>query len=54
MADFVQPDSDSHETFAYSLTSVVLLGTILIWFAKFFFGVAWYRCKLQTNEIKHT
>ena len=32
----------------------MLLGTILIWFGKFFFGVAWYRCKLQTNVITHT
>ena len=56
VAAFVKPNADGTDTsvFAYSWTSAVLLGTILIWFSKFFFGVGIYRFKLHTNESKHT
>jgi len=53
VADFVKPGA-SKQSFDYAYSSLVLLLVIVIWFAKFFFGVAWYRCKLQTNEVKHT
>lgn len=54
VADIVKNDDHNESHYDYMPSSFVLLATIICWFAKFFIGVAWYRCKLQTNVIKHT
>lgn len=54
VADIVKHDQESKKTYDYSVSAFILLGTIGLWFGKFFIGVAWYRMKLQTNVIKHT